>query len=412
MSGSAASGPKVPPATALYLALLQLLFTLCWTVYAIYLPALAASVGIAAGTVILILMLDQAIFTVCDTATGIAADRILRVIGRIGRWVAIITVISCATFLALPFITKAGPQAQALFLAATIVWAVTSSALRAPPIMLLGKYAARPQWPMLSAIVMLGYGVAGAAAPYLAVTLRGLDPRIPFVLSSAALLLATFGLAHVERRLARAPQAAPEPATARPALAPSRVSAARIAFAVAMIVLALGFQVHFAINTAPLFRRFTGELDWLMPLFWVGFNIAMFPATLLVKRWGAFAVMGVFGIAGALAILAAELASALNLLIVAQLLAGGAWGCILMSAFTAAFSTGENGNQGKMVGLLFSALAFAAFLRIGLISAGWHRDPDLLAVLQWAPVACWMIAGTLLTALALNWARREMTGAA
>lgn len=417
MSGSAASGPKVPPATALYLALLQLLFTLCWTVYAIYLPALAASVGIAAGTVILILMLDQAIFTVCDTATGIAADRISRVIGRIGRWVAIITVISCAAFLALPFITKAGPQAQALFVAATIAWTVTSSALRAPPIMLLGKYAARPQWPMLAAIVMLGYGVAGAAAPYLAVTLRGLDPRIPFALSSAALVLATFGLAHVERRLARAPQATPQPATAKPptvkpALAPSRASAARIVFAVAMIVLALGYQVHFTINTAPLFRRFTGEIDWLMPLFWVSFNIAMFPATLLVKRWGAFAVMGVFGIGGALAILAAELASALNLLIIAQLVAGAAWGCILMSAFTAAFSTGENGNEGKMVGLLFSALAFAAFLRIGLIFAGWHRDPELLAVLQWAPVACWMIAGTLLTALALNWARREMAGAA
>ena len=28
-----------------YLALLQLLFTLCWTVYAIYLPKLAAAAG-------------------------------------------------------------------------------------------------------------------------------------------------------------------------------------------------------------------------------------------------------------------------------------------------------------------------------------------------------------------------------
>ena len=51
-----------------YLAFLQLVFTLGWTVYAIYLPKLAAEVGIAPAAVILILMLDQAIFTITDTA--------------------------------------------------------------------------------------------------------------------------------------------------------------------------------------------------------------------------------------------------------------------------------------------------------------------------------------------------------
>ena len=44
------SEPKVSGATALYLALLQLLFNLCWVVYAIYLPTLAGNIGIAAGT--------------------------------------------------------------------------------------------------------------------------------------------------------------------------------------------------------------------------------------------------------------------------------------------------------------------------------------------------------------------------
>lgn len=58
----------------IYLAFLQLVFTLLWTVYVIYLPKLAADVGIAPTAVILILMLDQAIFTITDTAMGIAAD--------------------------------------------------------------------------------------------------------------------------------------------------------------------------------------------------------------------------------------------------------------------------------------------------------------------------------------------------
>jgi hypothetical protein len=60
----------------IYLAILQLVFTLGWTTYVIYLPKLAAEVGIAPSAVILILMLDQAIFTITDTAMGIAADKI------------------------------------------------------------------------------------------------------------------------------------------------------------------------------------------------------------------------------------------------------------------------------------------------------------------------------------------------
>jgi hypothetical protein len=68
--------------TGVYLAVLQLVFTLGWTTYVIYLPKLCAEVGIALTTVILILMLDQAIFTVTDTAIGIAADTGGVLVGR------------------------------------------------------------------------------------------------------------------------------------------------------------------------------------------------------------------------------------------------------------------------------------------------------------------------------------------
>src|SRR5438132_13364642 len=87
-----------------YLAVLQLVFTLGWTTYVIYLPKLAAEVGIAPGTVILLLMLDQAIFTVTDTAMGIAADRVAKLVGRLSMFVGVLTAISCAAFVALPFV--------------------------------------------------------------------------------------------------------------------------------------------------------------------------------------------------------------------------------------------------------------------------------------------------------------------
>ena len=153
--------------TGVYLAILQLVFTLGWTTYVIYLPKLAAEVGIAPSAVILILMLDQAIFTITDTAMGIAADRISRMVGRLGLFVGVLTAISCLAFVALPFVAGTGAGAQVWFIALIVIWAATSSALRAPPLTLLGKHRAKPRVPFLAALAMLGYGLAGAVSPYL-----------------------------------------------------------------------------------------------------------------------------------------------------------------------------------------------------------------------------------------------------
>lgn len=96
--------------TGLYLAILQLVFTLGWTTYVIYLPKLAADVGIAPSAVILILMLDQAIFTITDTVMGAAADKIAPFVGRLGLFVGLLTGLSCAAFVALPFVARRGQE--------------------------------------------------------------------------------------------------------------------------------------------------------------------------------------------------------------------------------------------------------------------------------------------------------------
>src|SRR5215510_15495469 len=157
--------------TGAYLAFLQFVFALGWTTYVIYLPKLAAEVGIAPTAVILILMLDQAIFTITDTAMGIAADRVAALVGRLGVFVGVLTALSCAAFIALPFVAGFGTAAKAFLIALIVIWSITSSALRAPPLILLGKHRARPEVPFLSALMLLGYGIAGAVSPYLGVVL-------------------------------------------------------------------------------------------------------------------------------------------------------------------------------------------------------------------------------------------------
>jgi hypothetical protein len=373
----------------LYLGFLQLAFTLLWTTYVIFLPKLAAGVGIAPSAVIFVLMMDQAIFTITDTAMGLAADRIARFVGRLGPLIGVLTAVSCAAFVALPFVT--GPNAKVIFVGLIVIWAITSSALRAPPLILLGQHAARPRVPFLAALVLLGYGLAGAVSPYLGMLLRDHDARMPFIISTLVLLIMALGLSQVgpglgQRDLAEARQPAkPPPLRGLPML-----------FTGAMIVLALGYQLHLSINSEAFYLRFAkpADLPWLMPVFWIGFNIAMFPASVIVKHRGALIVIGIAGLLGGTAIVVAEIAGTLNVLIVAQFVAGAAWGCMMMSAISAALWIGATGAEGKVTGLVFSALALATVARMAAVAGGLQKLPDYAPLVHWAPVACWLVAGT------------------
>jgi MFS family permease len=401
MSEQAEAGEAGNPGVerfGVYLAFLQLVFTLGWTVYAIYLPKLAAQVGIAPASVILILMMDQAIFTVTDTAMGIAADRLAPVVGRIGVFVGGLTALSCTAFVALPFVAGTGSGAQTAFIALIVIWAITSSALRAPPLTLLGKYGARPSLPFLSALVMLGYGIAGAVSPYLGTLLRNYDARLPFVISSAVLVVTALALLKAERDLAQ------RPALRAESLRPRSFGRVPVFFIASMLILALGYQLHFSLNSAPFFLKFAkpADLDWLMPVFWIGFNLVMFPASLVAKQRGGLMVMGVAGLLGAVAVIGAETAASLNVLIVTQFIAGAAWGCMLMGAMSAALLIGATGAEGRVVGLVFSALALATFARMAAVAGGLQKLPDYAPLLHWAPVACWSVAGAGLLVLAAS----------
>jgi MFS family permease len=388
-------------AAGLYLAALEFVFALGWTVYAIYLPKLAASVGITGGAVIFILMLDQAVFTITDFSMGIAADKVSPLVGRLGHWVAAITLVSCLAFVALPFIAKSGLGA-APFLALTVTWAITSSALRAPPLMLLGKYAARPAIPYLASLAMLGLGVANAISPYLAITLTRQDPRLPFIIASIAVVLTSLALAKAERTLARNAAKTAQPPKSIDRAVPAPVTI----FTLAVIVFALGFQLHASFNSPALFKKFTPDIGNLMPVFWVGFSVGMFPASRITRRWGGLPVMGLAGLVGAAAIVLADISGSLGGVVAAQLIAGASWGCILMSAFTAAAALGYTGTEGKMTGLLYSALAVATFARMATVATGALADPSFAPLLHWAPIACWAIAGLLLVAVCVASIRR------
>ena len=374
------------------LAALQLAFAFSWVVYVIYLPALAQQAGLPKSAVPWILLLDQAIFVAFDWLAGVMADRVARLTGRIGMRMAAVAVASGAAFVLMPWIAPSG--SPAVFLALVVVWSATSSALRAPPLSLFARHAANPRKPWLAGLYLLGLGIAGALAPYAGVRLRGIDPRLPFAVATVVVVAATFAIAFAERRLA--------PPAAMPVLV-SRPGSARVAlFAAAVALFALGFQLHFAVNSATGYLRFAkpADLEHLMPVFWIGFNLAVLPATLVARRYGGLRAMAAAGVVGALAAGAATHAGSLQALVAIQLAAGAAWGVVLTSAFTAALDAGTPGREGSATGLLFSMLALAAFARIAFVAADFPRA-EIASYLVAAPAIAWS-AAVLLAVLALR----------
>src|SRR5688572_26394830 len=271
---SASIPAAVPADIALYMAVVQFLFVTTWTIYVIFLPKLLENAGLPASLAPVILIVDQLIFMAMDIYTGVAADRAQRTVGRLGPLIIGMTAVSCLAFLLLPHAGRFGAAAPALALGLMLVWTATSSALRAPPWVLLGKYAAAPSVPRLNTLMLCGIAAGGALAPYLGVALKNADPRLPFALSSLTLLAATMGIIYVERRLKLNPLT---PSTTTPQ--PAEVAGKSWLFLASLLLLAVGFQIHYSVNTLPQFLKFTQTqgLEWLMPVFWIGFAIAMMP---------------------------------------------------------------------------------------------------------------------------------------
>ena len=379
MTPSSASG------LAVTIAVVQFFFATTWTLYVLYLPQLAAQAGIGKQWIPWILVADQVVFAVMDVLTGFWVDRVRRGLARYGLWILAATVVSGAAFIALPF---AGANA-ALLLAAVFVWAVTSSALRSPPWALLSQHAATPSLPWLSAIVLAGSAIAAAAAPYLGLALKGVEPRLPFIVSTVTLIATVAALIAAEKGFKVA-----APVEEKPVVEP-----APLLLFLALLFMAIGFQVHFALNSAPQYLRLAGaaDLPYLMPVFWIGFNLVMFPATLLVKRLGAAPAMALSAAAGALAILGSALAGGLPSLVAAQFAAGGCWGAASVAAYTAAVGYGRTGREGRFLGTLFAVLALAAFVRIGAYASDLVTAPQVKALLPWIPQAAWLAAALILS---------------
>jgi MFS family permease len=396
-------------AFGIVLALVQGLWAIGWVVYVVWLPGLVQQAGMLADWVPWLLILDQWVFALSDLVCGVAADRLRRQLRRFGPWLMAMMGLSALAFLLLPWAARS--QAPTLFLVLTLVWTATSSALRAPVMALLGRHVSAQQLAWPTGLWLFGLGVAGALAPYLQPRVRELSPDLAFALPAVALMLAASALIWAERQLGHT-ESSPAPT---PSSAPVPLWAARPRivglpgwglFLGAVALAALGFQIHFPVNAAPQFLQLnpSATLETLLPLFWVGFNLALWPASRLSQRLGGVGTMAVGCTVAAWASAAGAASDTLPALIACQVLAGAAWACVLLSASSAATNAGRTGYEGLASGGCFALLALAAMARMTMAAGQGFQHPGVVPWLNVAPAFSWMLAAGLLLVL---WRRQR-----
>ncbi|MBK1716399.1 MFS transporter [Thiocystis violacea] len=377
-----------PTGLAIYLGVVQFFLLLTWTVYAIYLPGLLESVGIAKQWAGWVLLADQVLFALFDITAGFMADRAFRLYARIGPLVMAVTAVSCLAFLLLPWLPGLGARPE-IFLAITALWVMSSAALRSPLFGLLARHAATPAVPRLAGLALVGLGLAAALSPYLGTLLKGQDPRLPFLIASLALMLVAAGVVLAERRGALAKPAVEEDAPAR------RLPV--LGLMTAVLLAALAIQVAVFIQAGPRYLREVDAawLPWLLPVFWVAFSLLAFVAGRFNRQWGTTRVFVIGAVVGALGLGLTSLPG-LVAAIGGYALAGLGWGAALPSAFGLAAERGRPDRVATLTGVLFAVLAGAAFLRIGLNLSGWPTQPEWTSWILATPPIAWLLGGALM----------------
>ena len=374
--------------TALWASTIQGLFALTWALYVAFLPGLLARAGVDARFVVVFVLLDQVVFAVCDWASGIYADRLVRLLKRLAPALTACALVSSCALVALPWV--AGFGVPALLVAITVLWTATSSALRAPVFTLLGRVggSARPSGTI--SLALLGIGVAGAIAPMLTRALAQEDPRVALGVCAASLAIAALFTSRLEARGSDATTAAVEP------------TRAPVVFIAALVVIAgFGVQVHTVLLGARAAKAGLLWAPWWSPAFWIGFSLGLIVSAMVGRAAGGTSPLriGASGLlVGALALIGAQLAADAALFGVSQVVAGAAWALFTAVACKAALTYGGGAGIGSPMGLIFSALAIATLARVLLVYAGLQAGTWV----AWLPAIAYVVCGAILLLFALG----------
>lgn len=209
-----------PPAVrwnqVMCLAILHGSIGLSWIVYALYLPQLLTSLGLAAALAVTLLALENVLAIALEPLFGFLSDQSFRRIGTRLPMVVGGVLLAAMLFIATPLAvltplakTDAG---RTMFLGLVILWAIAMTVFRTPALALLGRYSTAPNLPRAASVLTLFGGFVAALRPGARDFMLSLGPVVCFAVGSLVLMLACAGVWFVDQKTAATePPAAAEP---------------------------------------------------------------------------------------------------------------------------------------------------------------------------------------------------------
>lgn len=363
---------------ALRVTLLQGTLLMTWTMYALFLPALAQRSGISAQFVIWILIADQLIFMVCDWMAGVYADYLAVVTRKVGPLINIAAAVSAVLLAAMPTIAEFGEPI--LWLVTVSIWAASSSFLRAPAFSMLGRIGGVSRKSGVVSWSLVGVCLAGALGPLLTTSLAKADPALPLLAAAVTLAAAAWLASRAEpRRSGETLEPRPEPAGS---------PWASVLLGLSVLCAAFGTQIHTLVVPLKDIGLSVPAATYWSIVFWTGFAGGLLAGARLAGQkhmhpWGALVMF-----VGAIALYTVPHAASAAAFAPLQFAAGATWAVVFTITLTLALSHGGRGGWASPVGLVFSAIAAAAVVRLTLtaLKVDWSAWATPLAALNW--LAC------------------------
>ncbi len=393
----AAEPPAVRWSQVAGLALLHGSIGLSWIVYALYLPQLLGSLGLAAGLAVTLLAVENALAIFLEPLFGFLSDQSFRRTATRLPFIVAGALIAATLFIATPLAVLT-PLAKtdtgrAMFVALIVFWAMAMTVFRTPALALLGRYSTAPNLPRAASLLTLVGGIVAALRPGAREFMLSLGPMVCFGIATLVLLLACAAVWFIDRAMPPSEAAAPVAGEPVSLIGPLATLAAAGA--------------GMSLTTFAIFGHLLPRILRSLPPVWpapnlllagalVIFAVASILAGLVATRIGNERTM-LIG-AGLTAALAASLAgfahsSASALLNAVALLA--AFSLVANGVFPLALGRVPSGRGGLGLGFYFGGLAAVSSLAASRFAAPMSLgEASIVALIGLVVVAAAVWAGT------------------
>jgi len=176
-------------AQVLGVAFVQGAISLCWVIYALYIPALLVSAGLDESVAISLVTIESFLAAGIEPVMGGLSDRWQVWLGTRMPLIAAGAIASAGLFILLPISVTVGAQSAGTWLVGlAVAWAIVMAVFRSPVVSLLGSLAIGSGLAQAASVLTLVGGMVSACRSVAVKAILGMGATVAFGIGSVVLI--------------------------------------------------------------------------------------------------------------------------------------------------------------------------------------------------------------------------------